>query len=358
MKVVNFGSTFQIYQDDLKTYEGLPEGTYMVKFNPMAGFSLEKTHNYVNKEAKIYGEANGKTDKVLKAFDSMDKSLGVILSGDKGIGKSLFIRLLAEEAVRIGMPVIIVNRAYKGIAEFLESIEQEVLVLFDEFEKVFNERLEGIESQDDLLGLFDGMSHHKRIYAITVNELNRVSEYMLNRPGRFHYHFRFGYPDSDGIREYLQDKVETQYHGDIQNAVNFGKRIKLNYDCLRAVAFEMNLGTPFNEAIKDLNILNIKEERYIVEVSFENHPPILVNTRLDLFSQYVQDISMYNSIEDDMEVSFNPGDAVPTLTGMEVDGSKAILKLYDGNNTYIKGETKIAKITIKNAMTNPLHYSV
>lgn len=358
MKVVNFGSTYQIYQDDLKTFEGLPEGTYVVKFNPMAGFSLERSQDFVNKEDKIYGEANGKTQKVMNAFNKMDKSLGVILSGDKGIGKSLFIRLLAEEAVKVGMPVIVVNRAYKGIAEFLETIEQEVLVLFDEFEKVFDGRKEGIESQDDLLGLFDGMSHHKRIYAITVNELNRVSEYMLNRPGRFHYHFRFGYPDSQGIREYLEDKVDKKYHSEIKNAITFGNRIKLNYDCLRAVAFEINLGTPFSEAIRDLNILNINEEVYNVDITFENKPAISTQYRLDLFSNSTQTIDLYHAVDDAVEVMFNASDIVNTPTGMEIEGSKVTLKVWEENETYKKGETKVIKMNIKNRATQSLHYAM
>lgn len=358
MKVVNFGSTYQIYQDDLKTFGGLPEGTYIVKFNAMAGFSLERTQDFVNKEAKIYGEANGKTDKVLKAFDNMDKSLGVILSGDKGIGKSLFIRLLAEEAVRIGMPVIVVNRAFKGIAEFIESIDQEVLVLFDEFEKVFDERKEKTESQDDLLGLFDGMSHNKRIYAITVNELNRVSEYMLNRPGRFHYHFRFGYPDADGIREYLEDKVEKQYYPEIKNAVTFGNRVKLNYDCLRAIAFELNLGTSFSDSIKDLNILNIQEERYLVEVHFENNKMLTGMFRLDLFGNQSIKVDFYHDIPDYVEVSFNSTDIINLKVGMEVEGNDVVLDLAEDNEVYKRNEAKVSKVVIKRSVESSLHYAV
>lgn len=359
MKVVNFGSTYQIYQDDLKTYDELPAGTYIVRFNPMSGFSLERSTDYVNAEEKIYGEANGKTDKILKAYNKMDNSLGLILSGDKGIGKSLFIRLLGEEVIKLGMPVIVVNRAFKGIADFIESIDQEVLVLFDEFEKVFDKRKEGVESQDDLLGLFDGMSQTKRLYAITVNELNRVSEYMINRPGRFHYHLRFDYPDSAGIREYLEDKVELEYHEEIANAVSFGNRVKLNYDCLRAVAFELNLGTTFKEAIKDLNILNTKQEAYRISVQFENHPTLNTTYHLDMFAQEDQTIDFYDVARDGMEVSFNITDVVFKPSGeMVVPGDKVKLKLYDDNDTYVKGQVEPVSLTITSKKQNSLHYMV
>ena len=51
-------------------------------------------------EAKIYGVHTEKVFKVLNSFEKVNRSLGVILSGDKGIGKSLFAKLLAIEAMK------------------------------------------------------------------------------------------------------------------------------------------------------------------------------------------------------------------------------------------------------------------
>lgn len=65
----------------------------------------------------------------------MDRNLGVILSGDKGIGKSMFGRMLSEMAVASGYPVLIVDTYYPGISSYLDSIQQEVVVFFDEFDK-------------------------------------------------------------------------------------------------------------------------------------------------------------------------------------------------------------------------------
>ena len=31
---------------------------------------------------------------------------------------------------------------------------------------------------------------------------------MINRPGRFHYHFIMGIPTGDEVREYMEDQVE------------------------------------------------------------------------------------------------------------------------------------------------------
>ena len=218
-------------------------------------------------ESKVYGVHMDKVHKVLRAFNVFERNLGVILSGDKGIGKSLFVRCLSVMAGLQSIPTIIVDTHYNGIASFLESIEQEVLVVFDEFDKVFNEE----EHQTELLGLFDGISSGKKLFVITCNMYQRLNEYLLNRPGRFHYHLRFNYPNREEIQEYLLDKVEEQYHDQIPGVISFAHKIRLNYDCLRAIAFELNTGINYKEALLDLNILNVDHSvGYEVKLLFEN----------------------------------------------------------------------------------------
>ena len=85
--------------------------------------------------------------------------LGVILSGDKGIGKSLFSKMLGIKAKESGIPVILVDEYIPGIANFLDDIEQTVMVLFDEYDKTFDEKK--YNCQAEMLSLFDGMSAGK-----------------------------------------------------------------------------------------------------------------------------------------------------------------------------------------------------
>lgn len=356
MKVIGYGSRYEIYEDDLKTYDKLPAMTYIVNFHPMQGFSLVKSADFENKEGKIYGNHMQKIDKIMRGYDSMNRSLGIILSGDKGIGKSLFNQLLSERVIERDIPVIIVNKAYNGIASFLDSIEQEVLVLFDEFEKVFDEDKEGVESQDSLLGLFDGMSQQKRIYAITVNKLNRVNEFMINRPGRFHYHLRFEYPSAAEITEYLEDKVPEEYHSEIPRVVAFGTRIKLNYDCLRAVAFELSLGETFEEAIKDLNIINTQDYRYDVELNFKgNVKPIKYNMELDLF-QDVHSRIIRPANGDYVHLSFNAEDIITQDDTSFVPGDKIELYLDEDNDVY--KDVEATSFVIKPQKMTNVHFSV
>lgn len=330
MKIVKTGDTFRIFGNDLETFDRLPAATYKIEFHPMMGFYLTKVDNFHSTEEKIYGCHAEKIQKVLRSYTKFNRSMGIILSGKKGMGKSMFVQLMGEESVgNMEIPVILVTKAYVGIADFIEEIDQECLVIFDEFEKMFQSNQRGygqqqqqndrIESQDNLLGLFDGISQKKRLYAITVNDLNRVNDFMLSRPGRFHYHIRFDYPNSAEIEEYLRDKVEEQYHGEIMHVVSFANKVKLNYDSLRAIAFELNEGRPFKSAISDLNILNTESQLYDCKIILADGKSIsLKNQNLNLFAEEIR-LDGWNENKY-FSVTFDPTTIVEEAFQMTVPG--------------------------------------
>lgn len=272
MRVISTGNNYRIYDNSLKVYEQLPARVYKIDFHPMQGFYLTQIDDIVINE-KVYGVHIDKVNKVLTSFKKFSRNLGVILSGDKGIGKSLFAKLLSVECIKNNYPVVLVNEYAPGIADYINSIQQEVMVIFDEFDKTFFSKKESGSAGDpqtEMLTLFDGLSQGKKLFTITCNRLDNLSDFLVNRPGRFHYHFRFEYPTDDMIREYLKDKLEEQYYSQIEKVVDFAQRVNLNYDCLRAIAFELNLGTDFETAILDLNILNLKRESFSMEVVFKD----------------------------------------------------------------------------------------
>ena len=266
MQIIKIGSRYTFYDESLQSFDRLPAAVYSISYSERAGFSLVD-HPSIEIKEKTYGSHREKVGKVLGSFQIFDRSLGVILSGDKGIGKSLFAKMLCEDAVAKGYPVILVDASYKGLARFLESIDQETVILFDEFDKTFRASREQ-DDQASLLTLFDGTAGGKKLFIITCNELYGLNEFIVNRPGRFHYHFRFDYPGPEEIREYLTDKIGDQRGKDISDVVAFSQKISLNYDCLRAIAFELNSGLSFSQAISDLNIMNVNYEEYNVTLRF------------------------------------------------------------------------------------------
>ena len=289
MKAIKIGNKVEIYNDTVRTFDELPPKTYVVKFAKMSGFYLEEYADITVDEEKVYGGQPEKAQKVIATYQRYDRNLGVILSGDKGIGKSLFARLLSVHAMKQGIPVLVVERYISGIASYLAGIDQRVMLLFDEFDKTFG----GIkppdgtqEPQTEMLGLFDGISHGKKLFVITCNEIRHLNDCIINRPGRFHYHFRFDYPSEGEIRSYLMDKLEQKHYGEINTIVEFSRKVDLNYDCLRAIALEVNSGEKFNTAIQDLNILNMVQDKYDLVMHFQNGKVIgTQGVNVDFFSQ-------------------------------------------------------------------------
>ena len=260
MKVIQCDNQFQVLTgNSIFMHDELPAEVYIVKFAKMTGIFLETTETFAVTE-KIYGKQTDKITKILNTFSNVDRNLGVLFSGTKGMGKSMSMRQLAKLAVEKGYPVLIINQNFDGIVEFLQKLNQSVIVLFDEFEKVFrmnnDDDSEGC-TQDKLLSLFDGtLVSAKKLFIMSCNEEQKISRYMINRPGRIHYHIRFTNPGEEEIFEYCNDNIITGRKEMIPEIVELSYRTAISYDILRAVCFEINNSTTndFMSIIEDLNI--------------------------------------------------------------------------------------------------------
>lgn len=291
MKVVQSGDVYNLYDDSVRTFDRLPPKTFSVEYDPRNGCYLME-HSDLEVLEKAYGVQDQKVEKVMNTFEHVPRNLGVILSGDKGIGKTMFAKKLCMKAIEQGIPVVLVEEYYPQLVRLIEKIDQECLVLFDEFDKTFCERNDDYDDEEEnddqtkLLSLFDGTSGGKKLFVLTCNELLRLDDCLVNRPGRFHYHFMFEYPTASEIEEYMKDHLAEQHRGEISKIVSFARRVRLNYDCLRAIAFEINHGSCFEEAICDLNILNVDEVEYNVTLHFENGKKLYNRRyRVDLYDE-------------------------------------------------------------------------
>lgn len=269
MNVIKTGGSWTIYDDAIEAFDKLPAGTYEINFSKMMGYFLTNHNDLEVRETKIYGNTEKKVEKILRSFSLTDRNFGVILSGPKGVGKSLFARVLANKATAINLPLLICSGYTPGIASFISSIDQEVIVLFDEFEKTFGEK-ENTNPQEEMLSLFDGVDNGKKLFIVTCNEIRHLNEYLLNRPGRFHYHFTLTNPTAAEVEEYMNDKLNSNYKYLIPQIVSFSLGGNLTYDCLRAIAFEINNGYSIEETVQDLNISRDKVLHYDIRVEFED----------------------------------------------------------------------------------------
>ena len=340
MKAIQTGTIYRVYDDSMQTHNQLPAQAYLACFDSQSGPFLKKYSDLKISE-KVYGVHSEKVDKVLNSFKIFNRNLGVILSGDKGIGKSLFSKLLSIKAIESGYPLIIVNSYFPGVGEYLAEIDQEVVVLFDEFDKTFELSEQSRRDSDgekrspqtEMLTLFDGVAQGKKLFVVTCNDINALSKFIVNRPGRFHYHFRFEYPTSTEIEEYLMDSLYTDKAKEqIKNVIAFSQKTKLNYDCLRSIAFELNLGLTFKEAIQDLNILNLEHEHYTLAIYMSNGARLVVKNRiLDLFDDREIDVEFCDSetCEDVFYACFNPINIEWNDTGSIIQGEHIKIDWYD-----------------------------
>ena len=273
MKFVEHNGNFQIAPDDVVSYEYLPAGYYKINYDSQHDlFSLDRTYKFEIAESNIYGVSKERIDRVIKAYTFTNKSLGVLLSGDKGIGKTLFAKLLCMSMFAQGKAIIIVDKSYKGLDKFLAEIPGDIVMLFDEFEKTFEKNIDStgrdIADQESLLTVFDGIGTHKRLFIVTVNNLSDIDPCFLNRTGRFHYHFTFNYPNAEEITQYMHDNLQTYNQDYVDRTIRLSRKIKVNYDTLRSICFEINLGNKWEDFILDMNIKYVEENpKYIFTIT-------------------------------------------------------------------------------------------
>jgi hypothetical protein len=249
------GNTYRVASEEaMDLNKVLPVGNYTVKFDQMSGsFYLEMVDSFPQ-VPKLYGDTTKNADRILRTFMDRPSSTGVMLNGEKGSGKTLLAKTLSIDGALMGIPTIIINAAWTGdvFNKFLQDIEQPTIILFDEFEKVYNN-----EDQEAALTLLDGVFPSKKLFVITCNDKWRVNEHMRNRPGRIYYMLDFKGLSADFITEYCNDNLKNQTY--VEKIVEISALFEqFNFDMLKALVEEMNR---YDESPQDaLKMLNAKPE--------------------------------------------------------------------------------------------------
>ena len=178
----------------------------------------------------------------------------MLFRSEKGSGKTLLAKMLSIKGYEADIPTIVINQPWCGEAfnAFIQSIEQPVIVVFDEFEKVYDEA-----EQEAMLTLLDGVYPSKKLFVLTCNDKWRVNQHMRNRPGRIFYNLEYKGLDADFIREYCQDNLKVVEHTDKIVGIA-GTFDQFNFDMLKALVEEMNR---YNETPQEaMSMLNAKPE--------------------------------------------------------------------------------------------------
>ena len=249
--------------DDLKLSKEVPVGVWKLSCAQYVGFYLEETEIKLS-NGKIDGDAQDIADHVAKAFEKNDpnKNLGVLFSGEKGLGKTLTTRLILEKFYD-KKPIIIISEYINGMADFISKFKG-CVILMDEFEKFTggntdSEDENSLTKQESLLSIFDGNTGCSgNLFLLTVNNTYKLNENLKSRPGRMRYHYKFTSENATVVRNYCNDNLNNKEI--IEDVVEtLGSAGFVSMDILSSFVDELNK-FPDKKPSEVLKYFNIENE--------------------------------------------------------------------------------------------------
>lgn len=240
----------------------LPPAFYTIEICPERGphFSLIEP---MTLPPKLYGDIAMRADRIKNTFASRKRgTTGVMLSGEKGSGKTLLGRKLAIDCCDAGMPVIVLNKPLAGdlLGHMLQSIGSPFVLFIDEFEKIYAK-----EHQEAMLTVLDGVFTLHMLAILTTNDETRLIDPLLNRPGRVFYRMHYAGLTPEFVREFATDHMRDATQ--VEELVRLAGLISLNFDQMSAIIEEMNrYGEKLIDAIQFLNVeIDTGEVRFSIE---------------------------------------------------------------------------------------------
>lgn len=208
------------------------------KLAPLDDFKLS--------HGKIYGNSQVRANHIVEAFRKNDAehNLGVLLSGGRGLGKTLTTRLVIEQ-LKDDYPVVVISEYMAGMADFLSHLKN-TIILMDEFEKFMSGNIKGDDNsneqtkQESILSVLDGNTGSAgNLYLLTVNNTYKLDENLISRPGRIRYHYTYESEDASVVRAYCADNLNDQ--SKIEEVVSvLGSTKYVSMDIISSFVDELN----------------------------------------------------------------------------------------------------------------------
>lgn len=216
-----------------------------IKLNIVSDLMLPKKVYSPNSDVKFI-------NKVLNSYSKMDKTMGILLAGEKGAGKTVMAKNIA---VQSNLPILTIDKTFrprylKGLFDKIKDTP--MCVIFDEFDKLGKDY-----DSDYMLQVFDGISScGNHLIILTCNDTDEVNSYMLDRCGRIRYYREFEEMNPSMVKEILNDKID--HPAKIDDLVDFvvSKFGLKSFDNVASFADEVNLypDEDLDELFNDMNI--------------------------------------------------------------------------------------------------------
>ena len=242
-----------------------PLGVYVVGLDENDEYYLTPSNETFEVKGKNYGKMEEHANIFWKSYCMAIRNTGVLLTGNAGSGKTRTLDITCRLSLDAGQPVIIVNSSLKvnlHLIKYLDSFDN-VTLHMDEFGKTFDLRM-----QSKMLGMLSGNDARKKFILMTENSSMRISEFILNRPGRARYHKHFGKVEQDIFDEFLEDHdITVTFEKDLRRL--YSGSLKFSFDQLQALVTEHMVlpDTPLDELLTFVNVSELNKPEMVKVIS-------------------------------------------------------------------------------------------
>lgn len=247
----------RLYQTIIPDQSKLEPYIYILDFDKdKYCFYLRKNKEKFTFPYKLYETETEFINRVVNTHKHITGNIGILLNGIKGTGKTVTAELICNA---LNLPVVIVSKRFEeelGLSDYLSGFEEEIIVFFDEYEKIYD------IYDDDILTIMDGVlnTNHRKIFLLTTNNPN-INNNLISRPSRIRYIKHFKDLKLETIIEIIDDLlIYKEFKQDIIQYIS-GLEI-ITIDIVKNVIFETNIHNQPPSKYKDVFNVTTKSDTY------------------------------------------------------------------------------------------------
>lgn len=213
-----------------------------------------KTSPDLTLPSKVYDTVENRKfiNKVLNSYKHTENTLGVMLAGMKGSGKTITSKIIAKESK---LPILVIDKGFRPstlnrVFKKLESTE--VCVLMDEIDKLGDDY-----DNDYLLRILDGVDTcGKKMFIFTANEADKINKYLKDRCSRIRYWREFDEMSPSMIKQVLTDRLVDKKEVDSLSDFIQLEMGYISFDNVCAFVDEVNANpkSTYEELFEDMNL--------------------------------------------------------------------------------------------------------
>lgn len=259
IQFLDHGNHFCLHtHDDAITRDHLPAEIYMLRYNPDSGaITFERRAKTFRLPERRFGKHQARQDIIRAEYDRMNPTMGILLDGLKGSGKSMFAEDMGNWMVGQGLPVLMINQPLPSdVIRRALTLVGPCMLYFDEFGKTYN----NADDRYKLLPLFSDTNLTGVMFVVTGNDKSEFSEYLFDRPQRFRYRLSFRDLEGDAVMEVADHYMLNDPMREVLTL--YTRYLSISYDMLNTVASMIRGCQTFSQAREALEIMNVPKVPY------------------------------------------------------------------------------------------------